>query len=351
MLSFLDFSKEFHVYTDASNYQLGGVIMQDDKSLAFYSRKLQSAQINYTTGEKELLSIVEILREFRNILLGHKITVHTEHKNILYRSLPTQRIMRWRMLLEEYDITFVHIKGTDNVVADGISCLDADWQNGDDLTQMIHAMSEIQFDESIEINYQVTPYNMAASYMKSKDLSDEDFPMNPSLIAKYQSLDKKLKKEMTDAKGKDFSVKVVEGVSLVHQNDKIQIPSKLQSRIIAWYHEYLAHPGENRTKDTISQVFTWPQMWSQVKTFCKTCPQCQLWKRKHPQYGKLPIKEAKADPWTEVHVDMMGPLSVTTPSKKLSLLVFTAINPATGWFECIEVPNKEYRIVHSHGGI
>jgi hypothetical protein len=64
---------------------------------------------------------------------------------------------------------------------------------------------------------------MAASYMKSKDLSDEDFPMNPSLIAKYQSSDKKLKKEMTDAKGKDFSVKEVEGVSLVHHNDKIRI--------------------------------------------------------------------------------------------------------------------------------
>jgi uncharacterized protein YjiK len=69
--------------------------------------------------------------------------------------------------------------------------------------------------------------------------------MNPSLIAKYKSSDKKLKKEMMDVKRKDFSVKEVEGVSLVHQNDKIQILSKLQSRIIAWYHEYLAHPGEN----------------------------------------------------------------------------------------------------------
>jgi hypothetical protein len=57
----------------------------------------------------------------------------------------------------------------------------------------------------------------------------------------------------------------------------------------------------------------------------------------------LPIKEAKSDPWTEVvHVDMMGPLSVTTPSKKLSLLVFTKMDPpATDWFECVEVPNKE----------
>jgi hypothetical protein len=66
-----------------------------------------------------------------------------------------------------------------------------------------------------------------------------------------------------------------------------------------WYHEYLAHPGENLTKDT------WPQMWSQVKAFCKTCPQCQLWKRKRPQYSKLPIKEAEADPWTTASKDML----------------------------------------------
>jgi hypothetical protein len=59
--SFPDFSKEFHVYIDASDYQLGGLIMQDDKPLAFYSHTLLSAQMNYTTGKKELLSIVEIL--------------------------------------------------------------------------------------------------------------------------------------------------------------------------------------------------------------------------------------------------------------------------------------------------
>jgi 2,3-bisphosphoglycerate-independent phosphoglycerate mutase len=40
--------------------------------------------------------------------------------------------MRWQTLLEEYDVTFVHVKGVDNVVVDGISLLDADWQNDDD---------------------------------------------------------------------------------------------------------------------------------------------------------------------------------------------------------------------------
>jgi hypothetical protein len=58
------------VYTDASNKQLGAVIMQEVKPLAFYSRKLNSAQTRYTTGEQELLRIVETLKEFIDIWLG-----------------------------------------------------------------------------------------------------------------------------------------------------------------------------------------------------------------------------------------------------------------------------------------
>ena len=53
--------------------------MQDNKPLAFYSRKFNAAQKRYTTGEQELLSIVETLKEFKNILFGQKIVVHTDH--------------------------------------------------------------------------------------------------------------------------------------------------------------------------------------------------------------------------------------------------------------------------------
>jgi hypothetical protein len=67
LLAFPDFEKYYHVYTDASNKQLRAVIMQEGKPLAFYSRKLSSAQTSYNKGEQELLSIVETLKEFRNI--------------------------------------------------------------------------------------------------------------------------------------------------------------------------------------------------------------------------------------------------------------------------------------------
>jgi hypothetical protein len=84
LLAFPDFEKEFHVYTVASNNQLGAVITQEVKPLDFYSRKTISAQTCYTTVEQEILSKVETLKEFRDILLGQQAIVHTDHLNILY---------------------------------------------------------------------------------------------------------------------------------------------------------------------------------------------------------------------------------------------------------------------------
>jgi RNase H-like domain found in reverse transcriptase len=85
LLSYPDFFKPFDVYTDASHSQLGAAICQNDKLIAFYSCKLNPAQTRYTTTECELLTIVETLKDFRNILLGHRIRIFTDHQNLTYK--------------------------------------------------------------------------------------------------------------------------------------------------------------------------------------------------------------------------------------------------------------------------
>ena len=121
MLSYPDFSKPFVIHTDASHYQLGAVISQDEKPIAFYSRKLNPAQTRYTTTERELLSIVETLKEYRNVLLGQPIKVYTDHKNLVYKTFNTERVMRWRLIIEEYGPELIYIKGENNIVADALS--------------------------------------------------------------------------------------------------------------------------------------------------------------------------------------------------------------------------------------
>ena len=99
------------MHTDASHSQLGSVISQDNKPIAFYSRKLNPAQTRYTTTERELLFIVETLKEFKNILLGQQIEVFTDHQNLTYKHFNTERVMRWRLILEEFNPKLNYIKG------------------------------------------------------------------------------------------------------------------------------------------------------------------------------------------------------------------------------------------------
>jgi hypothetical protein len=199
LLAFPQFDKPFHVYTDASNYQLGAVIMQEGRPLAFYSRKMNSAQKNYTTGEQELLSIVETLKEFRNILLGQRIIVHTDHKNIVYGNLSNDRIIRWRLLLEEFGPEYEHIAGKDNIIADALSRLELDDGSEDAKVEgqvMAHLMCTLIRDESIFVPEASDVLGMAECFAYGTSATHEErFPMSPKLIAKEQLKDRTFKKK------------------------------------------------------------------------------------------------------------------------------------------------------------
>ena len=82
LLTYPDFNKKFNIYTDASGFQLVVVIIQKDKSIAFYSRKITDSQKWYTVTDRKPISIVETLKKFRAILSGHKLIIYTDNKNL-----------------------------------------------------------------------------------------------------------------------------------------------------------------------------------------------------------------------------------------------------------------------------
>ncbi len=82
MLAYLDFTKPFDLYTDTSTKQLGGVIAQDNRPIAFFSQKLSDVQSKYMITKLELLAIVETLKEFNEMLWRQWTDIYTNHNNL-----------------------------------------------------------------------------------------------------------------------------------------------------------------------------------------------------------------------------------------------------------------------------
>ena len=114
LLTYQDWNKPFDIHTDASDYQLLSVISQEGKPIALFRRKL--ILHNKTTfAEKELLSIVEWVRKFKNILFGYPIRVFSGHKNLVHvATCLSQRGMRWRLILEGFGPEIRYISGKKN---------------------------------------------------------------------------------------------------------------------------------------------------------------------------------------------------------------------------------------------
>jgi hypothetical protein len=81
--------------------------------------------MNYTVGEKELLGIMEGLKAFGGVVRGINVTVHNDHLNLLYQNMPSQRMVRWGLMSEEFNPTIKHVAaGKNNDAADALSRLE-----------------------------------------------------------------------------------------------------------------------------------------------------------------------------------------------------------------------------------
>ncbi|KAE8694756.1 hypothetical protein F3Y22_tig00110776pilonHSYRG00065 [Hibiscus syriacus] len=124
VLTLPDLEKPLEVETDASDYAIGGVLLQDKHPVAFESRKLNETEARYTAPEKELLAVIHCLRIWRHYLLGSKFVVKTDNtavSHFLTQPKLTAKQARWQEFLAEFDFNFEHKAGKKNQVADALS--------------------------------------------------------------------------------------------------------------------------------------------------------------------------------------------------------------------------------------
>ena len=123
LLSYPDWKLPFTVHSDNSDKQLGDVISQNNKPIKLFSRRFIKPHYNYTTTKKEILAIVEFLKQFRGIIFGYEINVFSDDNNLVYATTlsESQRVMLWKLILEEFGPNIQHISGVDNKVANTLS--------------------------------------------------------------------------------------------------------------------------------------------------------------------------------------------------------------------------------------
>ncbi len=278
----------FDIYMDASDYQLGACIMQKGQPVAYYSKKLNSAQKNYSTIDKELLSIVMTLKEFRSMLLGAVINIHTNHKNILHLGDSLQRRLRWISYVDEYGPTLHYIKGPSNVIADMFlhmpmqDTMPLAMVGKEDMSHKCEsvrhptgeptAVSEsnadpldchFSFTDDREMSECFTHLPAEECYLNLPQDSAVDNPLDMEAIKEQQDADNELQHQATKYADRYIckSVSAVDDVlCYVKPGDPpdnwwIALPKLMLQPTICWFHQITGHPGSKRLHMQISTCY------------------------------------------------------------------------------------------------
>ena len=275
---FFDPTQPIQIETDASDLAIAACLSQmfegNRHPVAYFARKLSSAEQNYEIHDKELLAIVASLQQWRVYAEGAPgLTVLTDHKNLLQFTTTKQlnrRQVRWAELLGQYKFVIRYTPGKDNGKADALSRR-ADFM-----------------DEKHIVNHSILKEN------KDGTLSPNTKEINATLRIIRDD-----KEQYPIIKGKLLiSEEQLEDCIRNHHNDELH-----------------GHPGVVKTVEMIERNCTARGLREKVKDYIKRCTQCQKSKHStHAKYGELQAAAVVEEPWSEVTMDFIVKLSPSPDS-------------------------------------
>lgn len=283
VLKFPEFDKPFEVHTDASDFAIGGVLMQDGRPIAYESKKLDGCQRRWPTHEKELFAVVHCLKTWQHYLGLHKTKVYTDNVSLKYFETQAQmsaKQLRWHDTLALMNVDLIHKPGRDNVVPDALS-----------RKEELHAMSTTQVLRLMYRGEGNWERRIREGYMKD--------PEAQQMLGDLRK-GKKLKE-----------IKLVNGL-LKYKQSRVYVPQgKLRLLVLKEEHDspIAGHRGEKATIATVSRRYYWPGMKEDITHFVKTCVKCQLNRASYQkQAGLLQPLPIPPGPWHSVSMDFITSL-------------------------------------------
>ncbi|KAM1878486.1 hypothetical protein ACFX14_040469 [Malus domestica] len=334
IIAALNWSLHFELMCDASNYAMGAVLGQRKDKLPqvnyYASRTLNDAQLNYATTEKELLAVVFALEKFRSYLVGAKVIVYTDHaalKYLLSKKDAKPRLIRWILLLQEFDLEIKDKKGSENVVANHLSRL------------IIPTASE---EDSLPLSESFPDEQLFAVQIKTPWFADIVNYLVKGVVHPDLTFQQK-KKFLSDVKHYFWD----EPYLYKYCPDQIIrrcIPEAEQESVIKFAHHFACggHFGQKRTAEKILQSgLFWPTLFKDAHNWCKACDRCQRVgnqskRNEMPQQSNLIVE--LFDVWG---IDFMGPF----PSSHGNHYILVAVEYVSKWVEAIAAPTNQGSVV------
>nr|GEZ54003.1 reverse transcriptase domain-containing protein [Tanacetum cinerariifolium] len=297
----------FELMCDASNFTIGAVLGQRHekhfKPIHYASKTMNDAETNYTTTEKEILAVVYAFEKFRSYLIMNKSIVHTDHSALKYLFVKKDakaRLLRWVLLLQEFDSQVLDTKGAENLAADHLSQLENPYEN-------------VLDPKEINEKFPLETLGMVTFRGDSSASWFADF-------ANYYA--------------GNFIVKVIR--QCVHGKEAFDILEACHNGPTGGHH------GANLTAKKIFDAgFFWPTISKDAYEFVKNCDSCQR-QRKISQRDEMPQNSIQTceifDVWG---IDFMGPF----PSLRGNKYILAAVDYLSKWVEAKALPTNDARVV------
>lgn len=378
VLQYPDLSKtnQFTVQTDASGYAIGAILSNaDGRPVAYASRSLNKAERNYPTIEKELLAVVWAVKHFRPYLYGRTFKIITDHKPLVYLfnlKDPSSRLLKFRLLLEEYDYVVEYVKGKDNAAADALSRVTISSKDLNEMHDSVCVMTRAQRrnlvnpsrDDIVSSDVRSDQPKIVETYIKPKNgvelrfidkisldklrsekvitnennvfsFSDQQkiIYINPSAQSQFTRAEfvramneycSKFNIEevyfLKDTNTKIFIEKLTNeigknknytGPRLCILKNVERVDDKDDRRVILNDFHLLptsGHAGIRRMFNNIKKYYFWPKLEKDVIDFVKKCPKCQ--KQKYTVVVKEPlvVTSTAHSTFEKIFLDIVGPV-------------------------------------------
>ena len=220
------------IETDASDVALAATLSQKGRPVAFFSRTLNSSEMNHSIIEKEASAVVESIRKWRHLLMGRHFQLITDQQSVSFMfqqrhtsKIKNEKVMRWRLELSAYSYDILYRPGRENVVADTLSRVCGAISSTEDLvklhealchpgvTRFFHWIRARNMPFSVDDVRKVTSACRACAELKPKFFN----PTNPSNLIKatrpFERLSMDYKGPLPTASGKPYLLVIVDEYS------------------------------------------------------------------------------------------------------------------------------------------